>query len=105
MTALKDAQPRNSFTWANPLLLYRNLARQKKYCSIVGVPMLSVFFKSFFTYTVTEDFNKLAMFKHADQKRYFRLLWDYNRLHYTIKRPKFDILFGENIFFLQNLFR
>ncbi len=23
----------------------------------------------------------------------------------TIKRPKFDILFGENIFFLQNLFR
>ncbi len=23
----------------------------------------------------------------------------------TVKRPKFDILFGENIFFLQNLFR
>ncbi len=24
---------------------------------------------------------------------------------YTVKRPKFDTLFGENIFFLQNLFR
>ncbi len=24
---------------------------------------------------------------------------------HTVKRPKFDILFGENIFFLQNLFR
>ncbi len=55
-----DAQPRNSFTWANPVLRYRNLARQ--YCSIVGVPRLSVFFKPFFTYTVTEDFEKLGMF-------------------------------------------
>ncbi len=25
--------------------------------------------------------------------------------NYTVKRPKFNILFGENIFFLQNLFR
>jgi hypothetical protein len=29
----------------------------------------------------------------------------YKSLTDTVKRPKFDILFGENIFFLQNLFR
>ncbi len=31
--------------------------------------------------------------------------WMLSCISSTVKRPKFDILFGENIFFLQNLFR
>jgi hypothetical protein len=34
----------------------------------------------------------------------YELIWLEIYIH-TVKRPKFDILFGENIFFLQNLFR
>jgi hypothetical protein len=35
----------------------------------------------------------------------FRSVHIHIQKHNTVKRPKFDILFGENIFFLQNLFR
>jgi hypothetical protein len=45
-------------------------------------------------------------YKKMSYRKYSRVPQvKYKVIGTTVKRPKFDILFGENIFFLKNLFR
>ncbi len=54
------------------------------------------------------DLHSAFVLFHATQKWAYIIFIQVNALPLyltTVKRPKFDILFGENIFFLQNLFK